>query len=225
VSRKPELMKGLLITFEGTEGSGKSTQISLLAERLRILGHTVRTIREPGGTPIGEEIRHTLKHSAANQAMTPEAELLLMNASRAQLVREVIRPALSLGEIVLCDRYYDSTTAYQGYGRKLDLEVVKRVIDFAVGDTRPDLTLLLLVSHETSEERRLARQATLPFMRDRIEEADRSFFDRVARGYQLIAAAEPDRVRALNASGELEEIRSAIWKLTEPLLSNRTRKA
>ncbi len=118
-------MHGLFITFEGTEGSGKSTQISLLAEHLRSLGHSVRTIREPGGTPIGEEIRHTLKHSAENQAMTWEAELLLMNASRAQLVREVIRPALADGTIVLSDRFYDSTTAYQGYGRQLDLEMVK----------------------------------------------------------------------------------------------------
>src|SRR5260370_29321338 len=104
-------MKGLFITFEGTEGSGKSTQISLLAEHLRAMGRTVRTIREPGGTPIGEEIRHTLKHSLANQAMTAEAELLLMNASRAQLVREVIRPALTAGEIVLSQPFYDSTTA------------------------------------------------------------------------------------------------------------------
>jgi dTMP kinase len=151
--------------------------------------------------------------------MTPETELLLMNASRAQLVREVIRPALALGEIVLCDRYYDSTTAYQGYGRKLDLDFVKRVIDFAVGDTRPNLTLLMLVSHEVSEERRLARQATLPFMRDRIEEADRTFFERVARGYHLIAAAEPNRVRPLNAAGRRDEIRSTIWKLTQPLVS------
>jgi dTMP kinase len=109
-------MKGLLITFEGTEGCGKSTQIGLLAERLHALGRTVRLLREPGGTPIGEEIRHTLKHSNTNHSMTPEAELLLMNASRAQLVREVIRPALSAGEVVLCDRYYDSTTAYQGHG-------------------------------------------------------------------------------------------------------------
>ena len=112
-------MKGLFITFEGTEGSGKTTQISLLAERLRSMGYGVRTLREPGGTPIGEEIRHTLKHSPANHAMTAEAELLLMNASRAQLVREVIRPALAAGEMVLCDRFYDSTTAYQGYGRQL----------------------------------------------------------------------------------------------------------
>src|SRR5438034_7566016 len=129
-------MKGIFITFEGTEGSGKTTQISLLAEHLRSTGHAVRTIREPGGTPIGEEIRHTLKHSADNQAMTWEAELLLMNASRAQLVREVIRPALLAGELVLSDRFYDSTTAYQAYGRQLDLDSVTRIINFAVGDTR-----------------------------------------------------------------------------------------
>ena len=98
-------MSGLLITFEGTEGGGKSTQITRLAERLKQLGRTVRVLREPGGTPIGEEIRHLLKHSEANRAMTPEAELLLMNASRAQLVREVIRPALAAGEVILCDRF------------------------------------------------------------------------------------------------------------------------
>src|SRR5512143_3199301 len=176
-------MKGLFITFEGTEGSGKSTQIALLAERLRRLCRTVRLLREPGGTPIGEEIRHTLKHSHASDAMTPETELLLMNASRAQLVREVIRPALLAGEVVLCDRFYDSTTAYQGYGRGLDLRRVRTIIDFAAGDTRPDLTFLLTVPHSVSEERRVARQATLPFMRDRFEEADRGFFDRVAKGY------------------------------------------
>src|SRR6185503_1982228 len=136
-------MTGRFITFEGTEGGGKTTQIALLAERLRKAGHTVRLLREPGGTPIGEEIRHTLKHSAQNEAMTAEAELLLMNASRAQLVREVIRPALAAGEIILCDRFYDSTIAYQGYGRGLDLAHVQTVIDFAVGKTRPDLTILL----------------------------------------------------------------------------------
>src|SRR5215475_8284775 len=120
-------MIGLFITFEGNEGSGKSTQISLLAERLRSLGHTVRTLREPGGTPIGEEIRHTLKHSKDNAAMTAEAELLLMNASRAQLVREIIRPALDEGEVVLSDRFFDSTVAYQGYGRQLDLHMVRSI--------------------------------------------------------------------------------------------------
>jgi dTMP kinase len=215
-------VKGFFITFEGTEGSGKSTQISILAERLRALGHSVRTLREPGGTPIGEEIRHTLKHSKDNEAMTAEAELLLMNASRAQLVREVIRPALAGGEIVLCDRFYDSTTAYQGYGRELNLEHVRKVIDFAVGETRPDLTLLFLVPPEVSAERLLARQSTLPFMRDRIEEADRAFFERVARGYQTIAQNEPQRVRSLDASGPVETVGNAIWNWIEPLLARRS---
>jgi len=213
-------MTGLFITFEGTEGTGKSTQISLLAQRLRSLGRSVRTLREPGGTPIGEEIRHTLKHSAANHAMTAEAELLLMNASRAQIVREVIRPALAAGEIVLCDRFYDSTTAYQGYGRRLDLKVVTATIDFSVGDTRPDLTLLLIVPQEISEARRIARQPTLPLTlkRDRIEEAGRSFFLRVAQGYQAIAAAEPRRVRCLDGTSSVEQTHAAIWTLVEPLL-------
>jgi dTMP kinase len=214
-------MKGLFITLEGTEGSGKSTQIGLLVERIRSMGRRVRTLREPGGTPIGEEIRHTLKHSKDNAEMTAEAELLLMNASRAQLVREVIRPALAAGEIVVCDRFYDSTTAYQGYGRQLDLEMVKATIDIAVGPTRPDLTLLLLVPHSVSEQRRLARQSTLPFMRDRIEEADNSFFERVAKGYDALAAAEPNRVKLIPAVGTIETIQQAIWKQIEPLLKAR----
>jgi len=211
-------MKGLFITFEGTEGSGKSTQLSLLAEKLRSLGRLVRTLREPGGTPIGEEIRHTLKHSLQNQAMQAETELLLMNASRAQLVREVIRPALAAGEIVLCDRFYDSTTAYQGYGRQLDLKTVASVVNFAVGETRPNLTLLLVVPHEMSRERLSARQSTLPFMRDRMEEADRSFFERVARGYQAIALTEASRVRVIDGTGSVPAIERAIWKAVEPLL-------
>jgi len=209
---------GLFITFEGTEGTGKSTQIALLAERLWSAGHRVRTLREPGGTPIGEEIRHTLKHSNANHAMTSEAELLLMNASRAQLVREVIRPALDAGEIVVCDRFYDSTTAYQGYGRQLDMKMVQNIIDVAVGPTRPQLTLLLLVPPEEAAQRLASRQATLPFMRDRIEEADREFFERVEHGYQAIAASEPQRVRTVRAAGRIEEIQASIWQLVEPLL-------
>jgi dTMP kinase len=211
-------VKGLFITFEGTEGSGKSTQIPLLAKRLRELGHKVRTLREPGGTPIGEEIRHTLKHSVQNRAMHNETELLLMNASRAQLVREIIRPALAANEIVLCDRFYDSTVAYQGHGRQLDLPSVRQMIDFAVGPTRPDLTLLLVVSEQISEERRRARQATLQFMRDRMEEADREFFERVARGYEEIAQAEPMRVRRIDGSGSIESIQTSIWDIVKPLL-------
>jgi dTMP kinase len=210
--------KGLFITFEGTEGCGKSTQIELLARQLRKLGHDALALREPGGTPIGEEIRHTLKHSRANTAMTSEAELLLMNASRAQLVREVIRPALAAGRIILCDRFYDSTTAYQGHGRELDLQMIKSIIDIAVGETRPDLTLLLRVSPEVSELRRVVRQATLPFMRDRMEEADKGFFARVARGYETIAAAEPERVRVLDGADSVEHVFKKIWELVQPIL-------
>jgi len=213
-------MKGVFITFEGTEGSGKTTQISLLTARLRSMSYKVRTLREPGGTPIGEEIRHTLKHSPSNDAMTSEAELLLMNASRAQLVREVIRPALEAGEIILCDRFYDSTTAYQGYGRGLDLQMVKNIIDVAVGDTRPDLTLLFMVPRAVSEARRVARQPTLPLAikRDRFEEADRSFFERVELGYRAIAKAEPGRVRQFDATGKVAEAEAAVWELVQPLL-------
>lgn len=224
----------MFITFEGTEGGGKSTQIQILADRLRADGRVVRVLREPGGTPIGEEIRHTLKHSEANHAMTSEAELLLMNASRAQLVREVIRPALKAGEIVLCDRFYDSTTAYQGYGRQLDLERVKAVIDFAVGDTRPNLTLILDVPVAVSEARRLSRQGKLlnaqaasaganPVLseplRDRMEEADRGFFERVHQGFQAIAAAEPARVRVVDATGEVTEVNQKILEIVAPMVS------
>jgi dTMP kinase len=211
-------MKGLFITFEGTEGCGKSTQVELLARRLVALGHRVRTLREPGGTPIGEEIRHTLKHSQANEAMTAEAELLLMNASRAQLVREIIRPALADGEIVLCDRFYDSTTAYQGHGRQLDLKMVQAVIDIAVGETRPNLTLMLAVSREISELRRAVRQSTLPFMRDRMEEGDRKFFARVEEGFKAITAAHPNRVRVVDGSAPVEVVCEKIWEIARPVL-------
>ncbi len=211
-------MKGLFITFEGNEGSGKSTQIARLAARLQQLRRSVRVLREPGGTPIGEEIRHTLKHSQANHAMTPEAELLLMNASRAQLVREVIRPALAAGEIVLCDRFYDSTTAYQGYGREMDLKTVEAIIEVAVGNTRPDLTLLLLVPDPISEERRAHRQVGQGPTRDRFEEADRAFFARVARGYGTIARAEPKRVRHVEAADDPDTVEGAIWEIVRGFL-------
>ena len=209
-------MKGLFITFEGTEGGGKSTQIQLLAERVRALGRVVRVLREPGGTPIGEEIRHTLKHSEHNHAMTAEAELLLMNASRAQLVREVIRPALAAGEVVLCDRFYDSTTAYQGHGRGLDLARVKAVIDFAVGDTRPQRTLLLHVPLAVSEARRQSRQGAT-VVRDRMEEADRDFFTRVERGFAAIAAAEPERVRVIDATADVTTVSARVWEAVGPM--------
>jgi dTMP kinase len=212
------VIKGLFITFEGTEGCGKSTQVTLLAERMRALGHRVRTLREPGGTPIGEEIRHTLKHSKNNAAMTAEAELLLMNASRAQIVREVIRPALAAGEIVICDRFYDSTVAYQGYGRQLDLEKVRSIVQFAIGDTKPQLTLFLHVPAEVSAERMRSRQATLPFVRDRIEEADQAFFARVAHGYNVIVKNEPQRVKVVNGARPMDMVCADIWEIVHPLL-------
>lgn len=214
-------MKGLFISFEGTEGSGKTTQIAQLAARLGELGYKCHAFREPGSTPIGEEVRHTLKHSNSNHAMCAETELLLMNACRAQLVREAIRPVLAAGEVVLCDRFYDSTIAYQGHGRRLDMKFVKSVIDFAVGDTRPNLTLFLRVPAGVSAERQRSRQATLPFIRDRIEESDVQFFDRVARGFEAIAAAEPQRVRVLDAGGDVPQVAEKIWQAVRPILPGR----
>ena len=213
-------MKGWFITFEGTEGGGKSTQIEILAARLRAAGLTVRQLREPGGTPIGEEIRHTLKHSPHNHAMTAEAELLLMNASRAQLVREIIRPALAAGEIVLCDRFYDSTTAYQGYGRGLDPQPVREIIAFAVGPTRPDLTLFLHVPQAVSEQRRASRNAVSGPMRDRFEESDQTFFERVEAGFLAIAAAEPHRVKLITATASIPDVSEQIWALVAPLVGD-----
>jgi len=144
-----------------------------------------------------------------------------MNASRAQLVRETIRPGLAAGEIILADRYYDSTTAYQGYGRGLPMDFVKSVIDFAVGDTRPQRTLFLKVPAAVRAERLRSRQATLPFVRDRIEEADREFFARVERGFDSIAVAEPARVCVLDASGSPDEVAAVIWEKIHPLLGSR----
>lgn len=212
------MANSLFITFEGTEGCGKSTQAGLLASRLQSLGYHVCELREPGSTPIGEEIRHTLKHSNDNVAMTAETELLLMSACRAQLVREVIRPALAAGEIVLCDRFYDSSVVYQGHGRGLDLDFVKSLIDFAVGDTRPYLTLLLQIPPEVSAERLSERQSTLPFVRDRIEGEDRKFFARIAKGYRTIADAEPDRVRVVDGTGTIETVCAKIWEIVQPFL-------
>ena len=175
----------------------------------------VRVVREPGSTPIGEEIRHTLQHSRSNDAMTPETELLLINASRAQLVREVIRPALKAGEIVLCDRFYDSTVAYQGYGRGLDLSLVQSVIDIAVGDTRPHLTLMLHIPLKVSEQRQRHRAAG---SQDRFEKAGSAFFEKVEEGFRAIAKAEPKRVKWIEASESADAVSETIWLHVQPLL-------
>jgi len=186
-------MPGFFISLEGTEGCGKSTLMGHLTDRLQSDGHELVQLREPGGTESGEDIRKILKHGPDN--LTPEAELLLMNASRAQLVREVIRPALSEGKVILCDRFYDSTTAYQGYGRGLDLNLVQSVIDLAVGNTIPDLTLLLEIPLNVSEERQSKRSGT-----DRFESSDRAFFERVTAGYKTIAKEHPGRISTIDAT-------------------------
>ena len=196
-------MSGYFISFEGTEGCGKSTHIRKLAERLQNDGHTVCVVREPGGSESGEQIRRLLKHGPEN--LTSEAELLLMNASRAQLVREIIRPALAAGEVVLCDRFFDSTTIYQGAGRGLDSVHVQAVIDFAVGETRPDLTLLLEIPLEISEKRRAKRSGS-----DRFESADREFFKRIEAGYTALAEAEPDRIQIIDANRLPEAVQADI---------------
>ena len=199
-------MPGFFITLEGTEGCGKSTLMGHLADRLESDGHDVVQLREPGGTESGEEIRKILKHGPDN--LTPEAELLLMNASRAQLVREVIRPALDEGKVILCDRFYDSTTAYQGYGRGLDLNLVQSVIDLAVGGTIPNLTLLLEIPLDISEERQSKRSGT-----DRFESGDRAFFERVAAGYQTIAKAHSDRISIIDATQPIKSVTDLASKI------------
>jgi dTMP kinase len=184
----------MFITLEGPEGGGKTTQLRALAGFLRDCGHDVVTAREPGGTAIGDQIRHVL-HDTANAAMSPTAEMLLYAASRAQLVAEVIRPALAAGRVVLCDRYADSTMAYQGYGRSLDRDALAALTTIATGGLWPDLTLLL----DVDVERGLARR------RDEGEEMNRldleavAFHQRVRDGYLTLAAAEPARWQIIDA--------------------------
>ncbi len=198
--------KGIFITFEGSEGCGKSTQIGRLAARLRDAGREVVLLREPGGTPIGEKIRHLLQYDESAGAMTPEAELLLFAASRAQLVREVIRPAMERGAVVLCDRFLDSTTVYQGVARALDRRDVASVNAFAVGGTLPDLTLLLDL--DTAEGRRRAVSRKGPV--DRMEQEGEEFYEAVMRGYLELAEASPGRFAVIDASGNEASVESLI---------------
>jgi dTMP kinase len=197
---------GLFITFEGSEGCGKSTQIGRLADKLRSLGREVVTLREPGGTPIGEKIRNLLQYDDAASAMTPEAELLLFAASRAQLVNEVIRPALERGAIVLCDRFLDSTTVYQGVARSLPPDDVTAINAFAVGGTFPDLTLLLDL--DAAEGRRRASLRKGPV--DRMEGEREEFYEAVRRGYTNLAQANPSRFVIIDASPDEQTVEDSI---------------
>jgi dTMP kinase len=205
------MSRGLFITFEGSEGCGKSTQAKRLASRLEQAGRQVLVTREPGGTAIGEKIRDLLQFAPESFAMAAEAELLLFEASRSQLVREVIRPALEQGTIVISDRFFDSTTVYQGVARKLHPDIVATLNDFAAGDARPDLTIVLEVDIETARARMLrrVRPALAP---DRMEQEPAEFYERVSAGYRELARCEPARVRLLDGSGLPDEIESEIWR-------------
>jgi dTMP kinase len=178
----------MFITFEGPEGSGKTSQIVLLAEFLEGRGNAVVQTREPGGTRIGDQIRAVL-HDVGNGEITAVTELLLYAASRAQLVRQVIQPALAAGKIVLCDRYADSTLAYQGYGRGLDLTLLQTLIEIATDGLQPDLTFLL----DIDVERGLARRQTAGDEMNRLDLEAVSFHHQVRRGYHTLAAGDPDR--------------------------------
>lgn len=200
-------MSGVLITFEGIEGSGKSTQARLLAEALRSQGHEVLSVREPGGSAIAEAIRALLL-DPANTAMSPLAELLLYEAARAQVIAEVIKPGLDRGAIVICDRFYDSTTAYQGAGRQLrnvDFSTLNRL---ATGGLIPDLTILLDVPVDTGLRRAKGDSAG-----DRIEQEPIEFHNRVRQGFQAIAAAERGRVYLFDGLRAQAELAAEITQL------------
>ena len=204
-------MSGVFITFEGIEGCGKSTQIARLAKRLAKVGRSIVQLREPGGTNIGEAIRKTVKHPPGNTPISPETELLLMNASRAQLVQQVVRPALAEGSVVLCDRFYDSTLAYQGYGRGLDLAKVRNAIDLAVGGTKPNITLLLDIPLEVSAGRVAKRQRESDETSDQFDRSGDLFFQRVLDGFHALAKAEPQRFRTINANQPPASVSDEIW--------------
>jgi dTMP kinase len=200
---------GLFITFEGSEGCGKSTQIARLADRLRDAGREVVRLREPGVTPIGEKIRELLQYDASASAMTPEAELLLFAASRAQLVREVIRPALKRGAIVLCDRFLDSTTVYQGVARALEESAVARINDFAVDGTLPDLTLLLDLDAAEGRRRASARKGPS----DRMEQEKEEFYESVRCGFLDLARRNPARFAVIDGAGDEKSVEFSIAKV------------
>ena len=215
-------MAGVFITFEGGEGSGKTTQLKSLLTHLRAGGRDAVETRDPGGTPIGKQIRGLLLNPA-NGGMAAVAELLLYEASRAQLVREVIRPALAAARIVLCDRFVDSTVAYQGHGRGLDVGLIARLNALATDGLRPDLTVLLDLDPEAGLAR-VGQRVTPPAERhDRIEGEVLGFHQRVRAGYLAIAAAEPDRVVLLDASHGMAEVGELIRRRVEGLLRSPVR--
>jgi dTMP kinase len=211
-------MPGLFFTFEGSEASGKSTQVERLERRLEKSGRKVLTVHEPGYTKIGSAIRQLLLHANEGSLIRNETELLLFAAGRAQLVGEVIRPALERGLVVLSDRFYDSSTVYQGFGRGLDVTFIESLNEFVVGACNPDRTFLLDLDVEESRVR-LMRRVRPVGRQDRIEQLTKDFFERVRRGYLEIARAEPDRVKIIDASRTEDQVEEAIWNEIDGLLT------
>jgi dTMP kinase len=199
------MKKGLFITFEGGEGSGKSTQAEILTNRLRLQGVRVVATREPGGTRIGEQVR-SITHSQENIDLNPKAEAYLMAASRAQHVAEVIYPAIQAGMVVICDRFVDSSIAYQGYGRELGPDIVAGLNDFAVNGARPDMTILLDIDPEIGAARRNGSGK-----KDRLDLQEAEFYLRVRQGYLELAKKFPERYVVINAAGGMEKVAGQIW--------------
>ena len=212
-------MRGKFITLEGPEGSGKSTQAKMIIRRLGELGIEAMYTREPGGTALGEEIRNILQHNQAGEAPCERAELLLFEASRNQLVEKVIRPALTKGTWVICDRFMDSTTAYQGYGRGLPVDEVKSIHHFTINEIEPDLTLLLDLDVNTGFDRITQRFLELGESADRFEQEERSFHERVRQGYLTLAQEEPNRFRIVDASKNPKTVSKSIWAIIKNLLT------
>ncbi len=200
---------GKFISFEGSEGCGKSTQIDMLCETLLTAGHNVVRTREPGGTTLGEKIRQLLQHDPEGEQMNSRAELLLFTASRAQLVAELIKPSLERGAIVVSDRFFDSTTVYQGVARLLPTAHVDTINAFAIDDCEPDLTIYLDI--DPVEGMRRVQQRTDGAL-DRIERENDDFFARVRQGYLELAKTHPQRIRVVDASGAVETVAARVEK-------------
>jgi dTMP kinase len=199
---------GKLISFEGSEGSGKSTQIARLAAHLQKTHREVLSTREPGGTEIGEQIRNIIVHNSKGDEMSAETELLLFTAARAQLVREIIAPALGRGAIVLCDRFLDSSTVYQGIGRNLAMDPVNQINRFAVGNVMPDVTIVLDVPTKVSLSRLKQRASDLP---DRMERENVDFYEKVRTGYLLLAKGMPERFIVVDGTKSEDVVAKRIW--------------
>jgi dTMP kinase len=211
-------MPGLFVSFEGGEACGKSTQVARLAEKLESIGRRVIAIREPGSTRAGEAIRNLLLHSEQGLTLTPAAELLLFGASRAQLIEEVIRPALYAGKIVLADRFTDSTTVYQGIARGIGLKFIREMEEFVCAGLRPAVTVLLDLDLETIRNRRLRRVRPVSSP-DRMEELPPEFHQKVREGYLQLAREFPERIKIVDAARSADEVEAAIWKEINAILS------